>query len=43
MTTKKKNVKRYKLVCLKCEYTWEGRLKNPKSCPLCKSYDWGKK
>ena len=26
--------------CLRCEYEWEKRKENPKSCPRCKRYDW---
>ena len=29
--------------CLKCEYEWEPRKKDPKECPECKSRDWNKK
>ena len=25
------------LICKKCEYEWETRVENPKSCPRCKS------
>ena len=26
--------------CQRCGYEWESRAKNPKSCPMCKSYQW---
>lgn len=32
-----------KLLCLRCGFTWEPRIKNPKSCPSCKRYDWNKR
>lgn len=28
--------------CKKCNYTWESKIENPKSCPRCKRYDWNK-
>jgi len=28
--------------CNFCGYEWEGRVNNPKSCPLCKRYLIGK-
>lgn len=32
-----------KCECKKCGYTWESKKDNPKACPKCKSYRWGKK
>ena len=29
--------------CEKCEYEWIPRMKDPKTCPRCKSYDWKEK
>jgi len=26
--------------CRKCNYSWSGWKKNPKTCPACKSYTW---
>jgi predicted Zn-ribbon and HTH transcriptional regulator len=26
--------------CLKCGYEWEGRVKEPRACPYCKSMKW---
>lgn len=31
-----------KLICLKCGYAWESRVRHPASCPRCKSYTWDK-
>jgi predicted Zn-ribbon and HTH transcriptional regulator len=33
----KKNIMK-KIKCKYCGYEWESRVKNPKSCPLCKRY-----
>ena len=30
-------------LCCKCDYEWKPRIKNPKSCPRCKTrLDFGK-
>ena len=28
---------REKKLCPKCEYEWKAKIKNPKSCPRCKT------
>jgi rubrerythrin len=34
MTTQTNNI------CLRCGYSWLGRKKYSRACPLCKSYQW---
>ena len=29
--------KELKMKCIKCEYEWTARIKNPKECPECKT------
>lgn len=29
-----------KCKCVKCNYEWMPRIKNPKACPMCKQYTW---
>lgn len=26
--------------CIKCGYTWQPHIENPKACPRCKSYSY---
>ncbi len=26
--------------CLRCQYGWEARIKEPKACPRCKAREW---
>lgn len=28
--------------CKLCDYTWEARIDNPRTCPSCKRHDWNK-
>ncbi len=35
---KKKNITMKKNKCKHCGYEWGSRVKDPKSCPLCKRY-----
>jgi len=38
----KKQTNKYPCECLICEYKWVSKVKQPKSCPYCKSYKWNK-
>ena len=29
--------------CLRCGFDWLPRIKKPRACPRCKSYDYDKK
>jgi len=30
------------VTCTRCGYNWLPRVKKPKACTFCKSYDWDK-
>ena len=33
---------KYKCKRKTCGHEWDARVKNPKQCPKCKSYNWNK-
>jgi hypothetical protein len=38
----KSTLRLYEHECLRCGYTWAGRIEKPRSCAQCKSYLWHK-
>ena len=38
--SKKLKMEKNKVKCEKCGLEWTPKVKKPRACPKCKSYDW---